>query len=183
MKKKTRIELVALSALALLAGLIWFFDFHSSSTVAPTSSLAARYSPLSVENSQIHWSRLEEARATEYKPGPRDIFSAELPLPPPVPVQVRVPQPGDTDYVPPVVPPPPPPQLPLKYFGYGTVESGSGRRAFLTDSDSVFIVGEGDTILGRYRVARITRTSLEFEEIATGRKGTATLEDQGPGGR
>jgi hypothetical protein len=181
MKKKARFEVMILVTLALAAGLIWFFDYYSPAAGTPAAILAAGYTPLAVENSQIHWGRLEETKATEYKPGPRDIFNSSLPPPPPV--EVRIPKLGDNDYVAPVIPPPPPLQLPLKYFGYGTVESGTERRAFLTDSDTVFIVGEGDNILGRYRVIRITRTNLEFEEIATGRRGTASLEDQGPGGQ
>jgi len=79
---------------------------------------------------------------------------------------------------PPPPPPPPPARLPLKYFGYGTLESGPGRRAFLTDGDAVYIVAEGDTVLGRFRVIRITHSSLEFEELVTSRHGVTVLEEQ-----
>ena len=68
----------------------------------------------------------------------------------------------------------------MKYFGEGKAQSGSGRRAFLTDGDAVYVVGEGDTVLGRYRIIRINHLSVEFEEIASGRHGTAKLEDEGP---
>lgn len=177
-KEKTKIEVAVLAVLLVSGASLWYFDSRPASGAPRATTSAANYRPMRVENPQIHWDHLEEAQSTPYKPSPRDIFNRDLPLPPPPPV--HVPQPGDTDYIKPVVPPPPPPKLPLKYFGEGTVQSGSARRAFLSDGDAVYIVGEGDTILGRYRVVRIGRMSLEFEEIASGRRGTAKLEDQGP---
>src|SRR5215472_6687777 len=69
-------------------------------------------------------------------------------------------------------------QLPLKYYGFGQ-EPGAGRRAFLADGDAVYIVAEGDVVLGRYRIIKINNRSLEFEEIGSGRHGTARLEDPG----
>ena len=40
-------------------------------------------------------------------------------------------------------------QLPLKYFGFGQDQPGAGRRAFLSDGDAVYIVAEGEVVLGR----------------------------------
>src|SRR5262249_43743963 len=79
-------------------------------------------------------------------------------------------------------PPPPPPQLPgnLKFFGYGTVPNGTPRRAFLSDGDEVYIVGEGDTLMGQFRILKINNASLEFEEVNSGRHGQKAIEDQGP---
>jgi hypothetical protein len=47
----------------------------------------------------------------------------------------------------------------------------------------VQILGEGDVLLKRFRIIRIGNDHLEFEEISTGRIGTAPLEEQaaGPG--
>jgi hypothetical protein len=66
----------------------------------------------------------------------------------------------------------------MKYFGYGTIPNGTLRRAFLSDGDDVFIVGEGDTLLGRFRIVKINNANLEFEEIATGRRNTITLQEE-----
>jgi hypothetical protein len=178
MKQKKNVEIAVLAVLILAASSIWYYASRPSAEAGGASSVAANYKPMRVENSQIHWDHLEEAQNTEYKPSPRDIFNRELPPPPPQPV--HVPAPGDTDYVAPVVPPPPPPQLPLKYFGEGKTQSGSGRRAFLADGDVVYIVAEGDIVLGRYRIIKINHTSLEFEEIGSGRHGVTRLEDEGP---
>ncbi len=180
MNRKTQIEVGVLAASLLAAGTIWYF--HKRPVVASggsATSVVANYKPMGVENPQIRWGELERARSTEYKTTGRDIFSRELPPPPVAPL--RVAKPGDKDYVPPPPPPdPPPPSLPLKFFGYGTVPVGSGRRAFLTDGDEVYIVAEGDTLLGRFRVVKINNVNLEFEEISSGRRGSAVLEEQGP---
>ncbi len=60
----------------------------------------------------------------------------------------------------------------MKFFGYGTMPNGTSRRAFLTDGDEVYIVGEGDTLLGKFRVMKIGNANLDFEEIASGRRGS-----------
>ena len=71
----------------------------------------------------------------------------------------------------------------MKFFGFGTVPNGSARRAFLSDGDEVYIVAEGDTLLGRYRVTKIGNATLEFIEISSGRQGRpVTMEDAGPTG-
>ena len=181
MSKKKNIEIVVLAALVVAALTVWYYGSHRPAEAARASTVVSSYKPMRVENPQIHWDHLTEAQSTEYKPSPRDIFNRDLPPPPPKPV--HVPAPGDADYVAPVIPPPPPPpppKLPLKYFGEGKAESGSGRRAFLTDGDNVYIAAEGDVVLGRYRIIRINHTSVEFEEIASGRHGTVRLEDEGP---
>ena len=68
----------------------------------------------------------------------------------------------------------------MKFFGYGTVPNGTARRAFLTDGEEVYIVAEGDTLLGRYRIVKIGNATIEFEEISSGREGKANMEDAGP---
>jgi hypothetical protein len=176
MTKKVKVESGALSVLLLIAAVIWFFYFRSAPASGSSAlSVVASYRAMAVENPHVHWERVVEARQTEYQTVGRDIFTGGLP-PPAAPVQV--PQVEVNDTPPPPPPPPPPPHLPLKYFGYGALESGPGRRAFLTDGDAVYIVAEGDTVLGRFRVIRITHSSLEFEELVTSRRGVTVLEDQ-----
>ena len=179
MKTKKKAEVAVLVTLILAGAAMGYYYRRPPTQAGRASTVAANYKPMRVENPQIHWDRLEGAQNTEYKPSPRDIFSRDLPPPPPKPV--HVPAPGDSDFVPPPPPPPPPPpKLPLKYFGEGQAERGAGRRAFLTDGDVVYIVAEGDIVLGRYRIIKINHTSIEFEEISSGRHATAKLEDEGP---
>ena len=66
----------------------------------------------------------------------------------------------------------------VKFFGYGTIPNGTAKRAFLSDGDNIYIVGEGDTLLGKYRVMKIGNANLDFEEIASGRHGTTRLSEE-----
>jgi hypothetical protein len=124
--------------------------------------------------------KLERSRRTEYKPSGRDLFTeAVIASAPQTPRPIEPPH-GPIGPEP--APPPPPPQLPanVKFFGYGTVPNGTSKRAFLTTGEEggVIIVSEGDVLLGKYRVTRIGKANLEFEDVATGLPGTAPLEEQ-----
>jgi hypothetical protein len=174
MKEKNQI--IALIGLLVVGAMVWFWNSRQNPTAAGAGSIAAGYTPMSVENPAIQSWKIGKVQKTEYKSSGRDPFSAVAP-PPPAP---KVPQPGDKDFVPTPPPPPPPPELPAKFYGYGTVPNGSARRAFLTDGDEVYIVAEGDTFLSRYRILKIGNATIEFEEISSGRQGKANLEDAGP---
>ncbi len=174
MKEKNQI--IALVALFVVAAMVWFWNTRQSPTSLGTGSIAAAYTPMTVENPAIQTWKIEKVQKTEYKSGGRNPFSAVAPPPP----QPKVPQPGDKDFVAPTPPPPPPPELPAKFYGYGTVPNGTARRAFLTDGDEVYIVAEGDTFLSRYRILKIGNATIEFEEVSSGRQGKANLEDAGP---
>jgi len=165
--KQTK-QLAALVVLLLTAGVIWFlyFDRDKPIVTADAGSAAQNYQ-FSVENPQLHTDRLKRARETEYKSTGRNIFSA---------TQVVTPESSGATLVP---PPPPPPTLPLKFFGYGTVPYGSARRAFFTDGEEVYVVAEGELLLNRFRILKVGNASLEFEEVSSGRRGTAILEEQG----
>jgi hypothetical protein len=173
MKQRTKIAL--LGALMLAAAGVFYFDSIGGSLPGKTQSVTtATYSPLPVENPELrHW-KLDASRRTEYKSSGRDLFSEVLP-PPPVVKQQPAPDP-----VPQRPPEPPPPTLPanMKFFGYGTVPNGTSKRAFLSDGEEVYIVGEGDTLLGRFRILRIGNASLEFEELGSGRRNSASLDEQ-----
>ena len=174
MKEKNQV--IALVGLVVVAAMVWFWNTHQSPTSPGAGSIAAAYTPMTVENPAIQTWKIEKVHKTEYKSGGRNPFSAVAPPPP----QPKVPQPGDKDFVAPTPPPPPPPELPAKFYGYGTVPNGTARRAFLTDGDEVYIVAEGDTFLSRYRILKIGNATIEFEEVSSGRQGKANLEDAGP---
>jgi hypothetical protein len=71
-----------------------------------------------------------------------------------------------------------------KYFGFVSDSRGSYRRAFFATSNNeeVFVAGEGDTLLGRFRVVKLTSTSADLEEVSSGRHATLTLEEAVPNG-
>jgi hypothetical protein len=175
MKEKTKGILLA--SLVVVAALIWHFERRVESGDV-TSSLIGElaYKPLAVENPALQREKQEASRKSEYKSAGRDLFS-EIAPPPPESVKKAEHQ-GPVG--PTIAPPPPPPALPgnMKFFGYGTVPNGSAKRAFLSDGEQVYIVAEGDTLLGKYRVVRIGNANLDFEEIASGRRGSTALTDE-----
>jgi len=172
---KQRNQIALLAALLILAAVVWRSRSADPQVVTSPGELAKNYPALGVDNPQLHWWELNAARKAEYKSSGKNIFSA---TPPPLPKPRESDKPKDLGPVQP--PPPPPPTLPVKFFGYGTVPAGAPRRAFLSDGEQVYIVTEGETLLGRFRIVRIGNANLEFEEISTGQRGTAVLEEQGP---
>jgi len=177
---KQKKQLVVLAALLLIAGFIWFLylDHGRSVLTADAGSLPQNPKLLSVENPQLHFSAVDRARKTEYKSGGRNIFSRELPPPPPP--KNPLPKPVDPNIPkepPPVVIPTVPP-LPVKFFGFGTVPNGTVRLAFFTNGEEIYVVAEGELLLNRFRILRIGNANLEYEELSSGLRGTAPLEEQ-----
>jgi hypothetical protein len=172
---KQRTKIASLAVLIVIASGVFYLDTQGTSSHGRQSVFtSATYPPLAVENPELQRWKLETSRRTEYKSSGRDLFSETLP-PPPIPKIVPRPDPA------PIVPAePPPPSLPanMKYFGYGTVPNGTSKRAFLSDGEEVYIVGEGDTLLGRFRILRIGNASLEFEELGSGRRNSTSLDEQ-----
>ncbi|HET8923918.1 MAG TPA: hypothetical protein VFN26_13095 [Candidatus Acidoferrum sp.] len=179
---KQKKELAILAVLLGIAAAVWLFYFQRDKQVATVdaSSQIRNYQLLSVENPHIRIEKLEGPRKTEYKSAGRNIFTAAAP--PPV-EKPHVVQNHEYPTVKPPLPdpPPPPPTLPpnVKFFGYGTVPKGAARRAFFYDGEEVYVVPEGEILMNRFRLLRINNASVEFEEISTGRRGTAPLEEQG----
>jgi hypothetical protein len=178
MKEKTKVAWLV--GLLVVAAMVWYVSSKGRATITSNALSVAEFSykPLAVENPELQRARLEASRKTEYKSSGRDLFTGFVPPPVEPPRSVQT----SASSGPVVAPPPPPPALPasMKFFGYGTVPNGTARRAFLVDGDEVYIVGEGDTLLGKYRVVKIGNANLDFEEIATGRRGSTSLaEDQG----
>jgi len=173
MNPKTKIAM--LPVLMLVAAGIFYYDSKGPSFSRRASSFSTSpYLPLPVENPALQRWKLDASRRTEYKSSGRDLFSETLPAPPPKKPEPR----PDPVPLPPVEAPPPSLPANMKFFGYGTVPNGTSKRAFLSDGEQVFIVGEGDTLLGRFRIIRIGNASLEFEEVGSGRRNSASLDEQ-----
>ena len=170
-------QMIVLAALVLIMGVVWYFNRTTSPTGPGSVATFQNYQLLAVENPQLHRDKMEAAQKTEYHSLGRNPFS-EIAPPKDQPKENKIAQ--HVQQGPPILPPPPPPTLPgnMKFFGYGTIPNGTLRRAFLSDGDEVYIVGEGDTLLGRFRIVKINNANLEFEEIATGRHNTVTMQEE-----
>jgi hypothetical protein len=63
------------------------------------------------------------------------------------------------------LPPPPPAQpIPLKYYGFAS-SPGEPKKVFLKLGEDVFVAGEGEIVDRRYKVIRISATSVEIQDV------------------
>jgi hypothetical protein len=176
-------ELVLFLALAAVAAGIWYFQLNPRGpALSAADGEIVPGDKLGVDNPQLHWWKIAAARKTTYDFSRRNIFSAAAESP--VPQSRRKkgkPAPPPPQAVP-QLPPTPPVRvvapLPVKFFGYASAPSRGPQRAFFTDGEQVYVVGEGELLLGRFRIVQIEKTSLEYEEVATGLRGSAVLEEQ-----
>jgi hypothetical protein len=180
MKNRTQ-SIVLVVLLLVLAGAAFNFyrtRYASDDSTPPPVSLDARFTPLNVDNPALRMDILKRFLALEYTGVHRSIFSAKMPPPP-------APPPSQQVAAPPGPPPGPPPlTVDAKYFGYVSDPRGDHRRAFFAsgNNEDIIIAGEGDTLLGRFRVVRLTSTSADVEEVSSGRRATLTLEEPPPAG-
>ena len=67
-------------------------------------------------------------------------------------------------WTPPAIPAAPP--IPLKFFGFAS-QPGEAKRIFLSKGEDVFIAGEGEIVDRRYKVMRISPTSVEVQDLVS----------------
>ena len=179
---KLKRQIGALLVLVLIAA-VWLWNFRGKPVVTADALPSVQDDPvLGLDSPYVRLEAIERARKTQYQSSGRNPFSP-VQSPPPQVLQPKPEIPGPQ--LPPPTPPPPPLALPndLKFFGFGTVPNGTPRRAFFTDGEEVYVLGEGEVLLNRYRILRISNGNLEFEEISSGRTGTAPLAEEQPRGK
>ncbi len=175
--------------LGVLAAILTATMYWNRTESGPTGAVASANDTaaiIAVDNPQLRTDKLARIKQAKYSGTRRNIFS--MAPPPPAPVKAKVQQHVNIGPVRPPDPPPPAPLPPLvlpgtvKFYGYAADAQGNHRRACFMNGEEVIIIEEGDTLLGRYRVLRITNTMLDFEEISSGRRASAAIEEQGPNG-
>lgn len=110
---------------------------------------------------------LATSEKTQYEGNGRNIFVSQ-------PDDVVIPKPVTTvrtdgqsggpqgPYVPPS--PAPAPPIPLKFYGFAS-SPGEPKRVFLKKGEDVFVAGEGEIVDRRYKVIRISNTSVEVQDM------------------
>ena len=63
-------------------------------------------------------------------------------------------------------PVPSPPPIPLKFYGFAS-SPGEPKRIFLKNGEDVFVAGEGEIVDRRYKVVRITNTTVEIQDLVS----------------
>jgi hypothetical protein len=107
---------------------------------------------------------LATAEKTQYEGNGRNIFMSareDVPIEQPKGPGVTDHNP-DTAYTTPPTPPPPP--IPLKFYGFASTP-GEPKKIFLKNGDDVFVAGEGEIVDRRYKVIRISATSVEIQDM------------------
>ena len=184
-RKKT----IAAAALGVVAVLIVAYQLvPSSSTVASTATPAitgplpsttssarpaarhrAKSAPAKKErppqslDPTLHLQQLAATEQIKYEGSGRNIFvsQAEVEIPKPLAPGQKGPTDQRLFQIPAVAPPPP---IPLKFFGFAS-HPGEAKRIFLSKGDDVFIAGEGEIVDRRYKVLRISPTSVEIQDV------------------
>ena len=173
-----RNQIIVLGLLFAVLGYRVYLTFRPPENSGTVSNADGQFAPVDVDNPALRMDILQRFLNLEYKGVHRNIFSATLPPPPLPPKQSPVNAAG-------AVPAAPPPlTVDAKYFGYVSDARGNHRRAFFAtgNNEDVLIAGEGDTILGRFRVVKLTEMTADVEEVSSGRRATLTLEVPGPSG-
>jgi len=107
---------------------------------------------------------LAASEQTKYAGSGRNIFVSQAEVPIPTPVGTGATDKAKTDSVYTIPQQQPPPPIPLKFFGFAN-RPGEAKRVFLSQGEDVFIAGEGEIVDRRYKVVRISPTSVEVQDV------------------
>ena len=174
-----RNQMILLVLLVALLGVTMYFSFRRPPDSVTSPTATGLFTPINVDNPALRLDILQRFLNLQYKGAHRNIFVASL-LPPPPPPQQLTP----VNTTPAIPAGPPPLNVEAKYFGFVSDSKGSHRRAFFAtaNNDEVFVAGEGDTLLGRFRIIKISSNAADLEEVSSGRRATLILEEPGPNG-
>lgn len=170
MKKRTKLYI--LGGLWVILGWVILANLRQSPQLIGVFSGSQKYLPLEVDNPTLRLDLLEKIRKLEYTGSHRNIFNAApVAVARPVEPQRPVEQVQEVKVEPPLT-------LPFKFYGLVTEPRSGKRRACFTNGDDVWIIGEGETLLNRFRLLRIGNTTADFEEVSSAKRATLPLEEQ-----
>jgi hypothetical protein len=173
---ENRTQLITLAVLGGIAVLALGYEFWpSSSAIAPVTALttAAPVKPLMRRSSTgkmvpvaeprldptLDLNLLGQSEEIKYAGNGRNIFVLGS--------VARIEKPkktGVTDQQPVAYVPPPPPPITLKFFGFAN-KPGETKKVFLVQGEDIFIAAEGDIVNRRYRVLKISPTTVDVEDV------------------
>jgi hypothetical protein len=110
---------------------------------------------------------LAASEKTQYQGNGRNIFVSQAEdIPQPKgPGVTDTGKPGDETIGSYKIPPiPPQPPIPLKFYGFAS-SPGEPKKIFLKLGEDVFVAGEGEIVDRRYKVMRISATSVEIQDL------------------
>jgi hypothetical protein len=187
---ENRKQMIVAAGLGVLLVLIVVYEFMpSSSTIASTTpgttststdplvlparpaarrttAPAKKERPAQSLDPTLHLKLLAVSEAIKYEGSGRNIFVSQADVVIPTPgSSVATDRPDKKDdgvYHPPG--PPAATPIPLKFFGFAN-RPGEARKVFLIKGEDTFIAGEGEIVDRRYKVVRITPTSVDIQDV------------------
>jgi hypothetical protein len=183
--KKQTMWAAILGGVALVACVyVYFSNFSGSSSPAPQAAAPNAASPRTpartskikpgkknrVENLDptLRLDLLASAEQTRYEGNGKNIFvAADEAIPIPIASgHTDTKKTSDTQPIYTAPTPPPVQPIPLKFYGFAS-SPGEPKKIFLKLNDDVFVAGEGEIVDRRYKVIRITNTSVEIQDVVT----------------
>jgi hypothetical protein len=190
---ENRNQMILAAALGVVALLVIAYEFMpSSSTIASTSSATTATDPRGLTGNTarpgtrrgsgsasgkkerpaqnldptLHLQQLALAEQIKYEGSGRNIFISQPDPVIPTPLAPGVTgKPGEhKDTVIQIPQQTPPPPIPLKFFGFAS-RPGEAKRVFLIKGEDTFIAGEGEIVDRRYKVVRISPTSVDIQDL------------------
>ena len=192
---ENRNQMILAVALGLVALLVIAYEFMpSSSTIASTTPVTSatdsralagnaarpgahhgsgstsgkKERPAQDLDPTLHLQQLASAEQVKYEGSGRNIFISQPDPPIPIPQgngTTDKGKPGDPkDTVIQIPQQTPPPPIPLKFFGFAN-RPGEPKKVFLIKGEDTFIAGEGEIVDRRYKVVRISATSVEIQDL------------------
>ncbi len=108
---------------------------------------------------------LASSERTEYQGSGRNIFVSQAEeIPTPRGTGLAMPKKAEETQI--YRPPNPPPQMPipLKFSGFAN-RPGEPKKVFLIQGEDVWVAGEGEIVNRRYKVVRISPTSVDIQDV------------------
>jgi hypothetical protein len=188
---ENRKQAILASVLGVLLLLVVAYQFlPSSSTIASTTTATANLPQASPTNAArpaarhgsgsasgkkerppqsldptLHLAQLASTEQIKYQGSERNIFvsqAEDVPIPKVV-GKPNTDNPSEKPWLgPPPIPPTPP--IPLKFFGFAS-KPGEPKKVFLIKGEDTFIAGEGEIVDRRYKVVRISPTSVDIQDV------------------
>ena len=112
----------------------------------------------------LHLQQLAATEQIKYEGSGRNIFVSQAEVQIPTPLAPGRTDKNTTSAVMQIQPASPPPPIPLKFFGFAN-HPGEAKKVFLSKGEDVFIAGEGEIIDRRYKVVRISPTSVDIQDV------------------
>ena len=186
---ENRKQIIVAAALGVVLLIVVAYEFMpSSSTIASTTPVstvdplaptvparpgghhvapvkAKKETPSQSLDPTLHLKLLAATEAIKYDGSGRNIFisqAEDVKIPTVIGAAATDHKPGEITYTAPA--PPPATPIPLKFFGFAS-RPGEPKKIFLIKGEDTFIAGEGEIVDRRYKVVKISPTSVDIQDV------------------